>query len=97
MAKKYIDAEKLIDEIERRLKKYDPNYTSAGLELKELLSFVTSLQQEQSEGDLEKEIERFLNSEESISHTNTGGYDVAFKDSVKIARHFYELGKKGLK
>lgn len=46
---KYIDAEKLIAEIERRLERYDPNYTSAGFELKELLSFVTSLQKEPQE------------------------------------------------
>lgn len=46
---KYIDSEKLIAEIERRLEKYDPDYTNAGSELKELLSFVTSLQQEQPE------------------------------------------------
>ena len=43
---KYIDAEKLIAEIERRLKRYDPDYTNAGSELKELISFITSLQQE---------------------------------------------------
>lgn len=89
---KYINADKLKAEIERQLEKYDPHYTSAGSELKKLLSFIDSLQQEQPEVDLEKEIERFLNSEESTSHTNAGGYDVAFKDSVKIARHFYELG-----
>jgi len=44
---KYIDAEKLIAEIKRRLERYDPDYTNAGSELKELLSFVASLQQEQ--------------------------------------------------
>ena len=48
---KYIDAEKLRAEIERRLIGYDPDYTSAGSELKKLLSFITSLQQEQPEAD----------------------------------------------
>ena len=56
---------------------------------------VDSLQKNQPEVELEKEIERFLNSEESTSHINAGGYDVVFKDTVKIARHFYELGRKG--
>lgn len=42
----YIPADKLNAEIERRLVRYDPDYTSAGRELKELLSFIVSLQQE---------------------------------------------------
>ena len=46
---KYIDAEKLKAEIERRLERYDPHYTNAGSELKELLSFINSLQQEHQE------------------------------------------------
>lgn len=54
---KYIDSEKLISEIERRLIRYDPDYTSAGSELKGLLSFVASLQQEQPEMDLEKVVD----------------------------------------
>ena len=52
---------------------------------------------EQSVEGLEEEIERFLESEESTSHTNAGGYDVAFKDTVKIARHFAEWGAEHLK
>ena len=48
---KYIDAEKLIAEIERRLERYDSQYTTAGSELKELISFIASLQ-EQPEVDL---------------------------------------------
>ena len=40
--------DRLRTEIERRLEKYDPDYTNAGSELKELLSFVTSLQQEKN-------------------------------------------------
>ena len=51
-------------------------------------------QEEPAEFDLEKEIERFLGSEESTSYTNAGGYKVSFKDSIKIAKHFYELGRK---
>jgi hypothetical protein len=48
---KYIHADKLIAEIERRLKRYDPDYTSAGSELKELLSFVASIKQEQPDNE----------------------------------------------
>lgn len=43
---KYIDAEKLIAEIERRKDRYDPHWTNAGRELEELISFIKSLQQE---------------------------------------------------
>ena len=91
---KYIDAEKLIAEIERRLVKYDPIYTSAGSELKELLSFITSLQQEQPEVDLEKAFAH----EYAIYHLPTfilaslvnGPELIDF--IYKTARHFYELG-----
>ena len=38
-------------EIERRLKQYDPDYVSAGKELKALLSFIESLEQEQFAGE----------------------------------------------
>ena len=85
---KYIDAEKLIAEIERRLERYDPNYTSAGFEFKELLSFIDSLQQEQPEGNLEKEIQRYLCEECSSDDEPT---------ITEIATHFYELGKLNAK
>lgn len=52
--------QKIHQEIERRLEKYDPDYTSAGSELKELLSFVTSLQQEQPDVDLEVNLESYI-------------------------------------
>lgn len=94
---KYIDVDLLLKEIEKKSHE-EQGFSSEDSEYgyrscaRDLLAFINSLQQEQPEVDLEKEIERFLNSEESTSHTNAGGYDVAFKDSVKIARHFYELG-----
>ena len=43
--------------------------------------------------DLEKEIEKFLASEDSTSYDNAGTYKISYKDPTKIARHFYELGK----
>jgi hypothetical protein len=66
---KYIDAEKLIAEIERRIESWTirGKHSPAGqgrdtcdsrvTELSDLLSFVTSNQQEQPEVDIEKEIE----------------------------------------
>lgn len=104
---KYIDAELLRKEIEKRLKNTRDYMNGAGMKYKgpkfykaqgkesaydAILNVLDSLQQEQQEVDVEKEIERFLGSEESTSYTNAGRYVVAFKDTVKIARHFYELG-----
>lgn len=49
---KYIDAECLKADIEKRLERYDPNYTNAGKELQRLLSIIASLQQEQDMGEV---------------------------------------------
>lgn len=46
---KYIDAEKLITEIERRIEEYNIQ-SLRGAELSDLLSFITDLQQEQARG-----------------------------------------------
>ena len=107
MAKKYIDAEKLKAEIEKRLKNVRDYMNGARMKYKgpkyfkaqgkessydALLSIIDSLQQEQPEVELEKEITRFLASEESTTYENAGSYKVAIKDPKKIARHFYELG-----
>lgn len=62
-----------------------------------VLNVIDSLQQEQPEVDLEKEVDRFLKSEESTTYENAGSYKVAVKDPKKIARHFYELGKNARK
>lgn len=86
---KYIDAEKLIAEIERRKDKYDPHWTNAGRELEELISFTKSLQQEdaskmeQPEVDFNEEVERFA---------KECGYPSAATIDFQFARHFYELG-----
>lgn len=97
---KYIDADKLKAKLDEHYRNYQSKYMETrnpytlglidGFDLAEQV--IDSLQQEQPKVDLEKEIIRFLESEESTSHTNAGGYDVAFKDTVKIAHHFYELG-----
>lgn len=49
---KYIDSEKLIAEIERRIEEYNIQ-SLRGAELSDLLSFITSLQHEQPEVDLD--------------------------------------------
>lgn len=97
---KYIDAERLKEEIERRRKFHDDavikfcnNRTialthSAGLkEDEELLSLIDSLQQEQPEVDLNAEIEKELR-----LHYNDD-QDVYWWNYLKNSfRHFYEFG-----
>ena len=93
---KYIDADKLISEIERRKGFYERTYerlhrddlessTSYAIAsaLDELLSLIASLQQEQPEVDLEKEIARFALNGGTGDNTPTIG---------ETAHHFYELG-----
>ena len=78
---KYIDAEKLLAEIERR--RLSNRYIDTEGYENELLEIITSLQQEQPEVDLEKEIKNYL-------ATKCAGDD---EPSVsEIARHFFELG-----
>ena len=92
---KYIDSKKLIAEIGRRKKSIDEcPFIEAefGAEMRregkiqaynEILSLITSLQQERPEVELEKEIKNYL-------ATKCAGDD---EPSVsEIARHFYELG-----
>ncbi len=79
--------EKIRQEIERRKKEhmYDEMPITIGryYEDRDLLAFIDSLQQEQQEEDLEKEIKNYL-------ATKCAGDD---EPSVsEIARHFYELG-----
>ena len=92
---KYIDSEKLIAEIGRRKKSIDEcpfieaefgASIKRDVEIKtlnELISIITSLQQDQPEVELEKEIKNYL-------ATKCAGDD---EPSVsEIARHFYALG-----
>lgn len=98
---KYIDAEKLKTELNTRIELLEngdahpevmKRVEGAIQGYKAILSIIDSLQQEHSEVDLEKEVDRFLKSEESTTYENAGSYKVAVKDPKKIARHFYELG-----
>lgn len=97
---KYIDSDKLITEIERRIDSWfirgknspvgqgKDTCESRVTELSDLLSFITTLQQEQPEVDLEKEIARFALNGGTGDNTPTIG---------ETARHFYELGLKARK
>ena len=90
---KYIDAEKLKDEIKHlKIDVYDEAHQfdlGARSSLTYLESFIDSLQQEQPEAELEKEIERYL-------LDNVGLFIHADSKTVvqALASHFYELGKK---
>ena len=107
---KYIDADLLRKEIEHRIdilsdvsikcaKNDDMEmhnyYHGKAISLDELLSFIDSLQQEQPEIDLEKEIE------EHVIYMPHGEFasDNELQEDVEWARkefqHFYELGLRG--
>lgn len=107
---RYIDAEKLIAEIERQKSLFSTEKEKEGLSktdklslgariasLEETIVLIDSLQQEQPEVDLKKEIETYFKGwymdetdQGYILHTPD---DHAGLMSVKqVARHFYELG-----
>lgn len=46
---------------------------------------------------LEKEIERFLHSEESTTYISSGTFMTAHKDAKKIARHFYNFALQDIR
>lgn len=86
---KYIDTEKLIAEIKKRQEYLgDHNFHSMADEYDWLLTIVQSLQQEQPEVDLEKEINRLW---DSLCDELEGPHN-KFDIYARCARHFYELG-----
>ena len=101
---KYIEAEKLIAEIERRKNEnrefaQKRGYSCLGnsarikaIEDEAILSIITSLQQEQPEVDLKEEFHRWLSKEKE----EWGGEIPPYGEYglFSIARHFYELGFK---
>ena len=110
MAKKYIDADILLKEIERLKRNsesakrewikegYNQNAFAEDCRISsfdKLLSFIVSLQQEQPEVYLEKEIEtsiRLLNGLHTLED-NKSWYKGRYEELKELARHFYELGK----
>lgn len=100
---KYIDAEKLKAEIERKKAPFEkdiednvyPTYLCALMDFEDLID---SLQQEQPEMDLEKEIDNYIGSHFSEAHdcvllSDSSGMELTTTDIAPMARHFYELGR----
>lgn len=98
---KYIDAEKLKVEVERRKEKWlaasrlikkgkDKAMYAAGKSsaYTEFFSLITSLQQEQPEVDINKEIEKWF---DLMGDAWENG-EWSTNDIRSTARHFYELG-----
>lgn len=96
---KYINVEKLKSELYKRIGKYDsmlhewsiPEAKGKREEAFELLTFVESIQQEQSKVDLEEEYKEYVENDLVFSilvNRNVG---------LAIARHFYELGRSAIK
>jgi len=85
---KYINAEKLKEIVDRVYKQYVYDYgiSAAGSNMRWIYDAIDSLQHEQSEIDLEKEI---------IRVSKNKYFD--FTDWKSIARHFFELGLKAQK
>ena len=89
---KYIDAEKLISEIRKESDKegdgdaYDAGYDAACLHI---LLLIRSLQKEQPEVDLEKEIRDTCRGYRINDYHEQ---ELGKQDIENIARHFYELG-----
>ena len=94
---KYIDAEKLIAEIERKMKCWEGEGLPKGIDspyctLKGVRTFVESLQQEQPEVDLEKEIDAIWNPRFNLGWDEHSALSMNHAGFASIARHFYELG-----
>ena len=90
---KYIDAEKLIAEIDSILSSCTKQtHTGVFNTCTHFKGLITSLQQEQPEADLEKEMEDYLGED-----WKDGTLIEVQNDMIQFARHFYELGKNARK
>lgn len=97
---KYIDSEKLLAEIERLIEEtksmkpaFDQFWAGQISAFKGAIKIAESLQQEQPEVDLEKEIDRFWDS--CIKHKNERGGNVIWSNKLEVkvlARHFFDMG-----
>lgn len=100
MAKKYIDAEKLIHDLEERIFAYSEGYAEGDDNRKDAIEtllkdvkYQCSLQHEQQEVDLEKEIEQCWQNWLSPSNQKEVEGALPKTEFTMYARHFYELGK----
>ena len=92
---KYIDAEILIAEIDRQKIGYntDGEHAAEYNTCRKILDIITSLQQEQQEVDLKKEIEQCWQNWLSPSNQSSVEGVLPKSEFSMYARHFYELGK----
>ena len=108
MKQRYIDAEKLLSKIVKKNNQlvslmnklyYAANYKEWEAELNtygKIISLIKSLQQEQSDVDLEKEIENRIKECLDVKFPTTD-IELIKKDVEYTARKFYELGKNARK
>jgi len=103
----YIDAEELKERVTELIASTrQKDWPIAEYYLKSVIDIIDSLHQEQTEVDLEKEVEKFCLEYDSRKEV---WFDMTPRDkkmlsiptwsnfAANIARHFYELGKKGNK
>lgn len=90
---RYIDADRLKAEIERR--RLSNRYIDTDGYEAELFEIITSLQQEQPSEDLEAEMRRFLAN--VTPSFKDGSYRITRFGFRAVARHFYELGQQAKK
>ena len=93
MAKKYIDAERLIKKFEKMIDDIPASVDSgAGYVIDEVYKIIDSLQQEQPEVDLEKEIDACWQNWLSPSNQKEVEGVLPKTEFATYARHFYGLG-----
>lgn len=89
-----IDAEKLKAEIERR--RLSNRYIDTEGYEAELFKIIDSLQQEQPEVNLEKEVSKWWDAsfpEPDFKFRKHRAHIVSNDEIINLARHFYELGR----
>lgn len=92
--------DKIRAEIERRFSEYnhDSNHHIQAAECASILDFIDSLQQEQTEVDLEKFDKDVTNIwGRCAAEPNDSIACFHIETFIEVARHFYELGRKGNK
>ena len=107
---KYISADKLLSEIEKILSRADKEEKQAFLKkdgnrhiaaviktavCAKIKKLVTSLQQEQPEVDIEKEIDKWRDKNfDKSQDVKYSGENITRKSQIDIARYFYDLGRR---
>lgn len=100
--RKFIETDKLLAEIERRIKEtesmkpsFDQFWAAQISAFKGVKTIITTLQQEQPEVDIAKEIEEYFKGwfvDEDLGLVKSDSWSCIVEDVKEVARHFYELG-----